>query len=188
MTKRKKRTKPSGKQVRKEEFSFLKFILSFKAEIITIICVIVGVRVIASLGGSKKRTEEVNAFITEITSQQKQLWNRQYPSGYKIIALADHQIIETDVDTLPEDLRIDWQHVLVSLVPANPLNQTDEKIKIDIPTLSYAPVEVFNAHVQAVLSRNKKEKAGLMKLGWHNLTVEIIGDDGAQILCLIGFQ
>lgn len=176
------------KGIPKEQFSFLRFVMSFRAEILAIVFVIIGVRIISFIGVKKDLQVDVDLSLSEVSSEQRALWQKQYPSGYKIIAIADKKIIPTEQDTLPEDLIIDWHNVLVSLVPADPLRQVDEKVKITIPIISYAPVNIYNLSVSAIFSRGQRERVGLAKFGWHSLMVEVIGEDGDKLYCLIGFQ
>ena len=133
-------------------------------------------------------SEDIKSSMLSVSNEQHVLWKKKYPSGYKIIAFSEKKIIHTEQDTLPDDLKIDWKNVSVSVLPANPLTYTEEKLKINVPIISYAPMDMQGLNVSVVISRKKQEVVGLAKFGWHNLMAEIIGDDGDSILCLIGFQ
>lgn len=162
--------------------------LSFKGEIITIIGIIVGIKLIMGLGPDPQTVADISPSAFSATPQQHAAWKKRYPSGYKIFAVKGEKIITTEQDTLPDDLKIDWPHVRVSVIPANRLTQTQEKIKITVPITSYAPLSVYDLRVSAVLSRQQRKAVGLTKLGWHNLMIEVIGQDSDSLLCLLGFQ
>ncbi len=153
-----------------------------------ILCIVAGIKIIASFESRDKITEDIESAFLSVTEQQRLDWQKKYPSGYKIVLIRGNKIVHTSQDTLPQDLKIDWHNVGVTVIPANSLTRTEEKIRIDLPISSYAPVDVYGRDVSAELSRHQRKALGLTKLGWHNLMIEIIGEEDDDLLCLIGFQ
>lgn len=169
-------------------FSLRRFVGRYKAEAFFIAVLIAGVLAVASLGPDKKAAKAARDSVSSFLTDRSREWNQAYPYGYKIIALTDKDIIHTSFDTLPGDLEIDWKNLSVSRIQADRLRGTDEKIKIGIDGLNYAPAGVSGVSVTAAFSRKKGARAALARFGGLDFAAEIVEDDGEYLFLLLGLR
>jgi len=185
---KKKKRKNDIQKSKRKNFSFWKLLWNLKVEIGIVLCVLIGVRLIYSSGKDNNLTKKITPDVSKLSKDRHNEWKKKYPSGYKIIVFVDNYVLHTQQDTLPEDLKIDWNNVSRLRTPSDLTQKTEAKIKITIPIMSYAPAEIFNLKVSTTIYRNQKKSWKVAALSWHNLFIEIIEDNGEEIFCLLGFQ
>jgi len=115
-------------------------------------------------------------------------WDAEFSQGYKIIVFTDTDIIHTSLNTLPDDLKINWKEMSVARIQANQLNNTIEKIKITINDIAYMPAQVSGLAVTVTLLRKKGAAARLTKFGDLEFVAKIVEDNGGQLFCLLGLR
>ena len=171
-----------------EKFVFWRFLKQRKIELLLVIVMIAGITGIVFLGPDKGAINEVKTSVSSVIEEQSGYWEETYPYGYKIIALRGKDIIHTSYDTLPEGLEINWRNLSAVRIQATQFGSTEEKIKIKIPDINYAPEAVSGLTATVAFIRRKGVTTSLAQLGDLRFIVEIIEDTGDQVFCLFGLQ
>jgi hypothetical protein len=144
--------------------------------------------VIMTLGPDKSAVKKVSDSVSALLVDQSEVWGEAYPYGYKIIALTDREIIHTSFNTFPEALVINWENLSVARIRANQQKDADEKIKIQIPDIKYAPANISGHTVTAAFTRRKGVTASLAVWGDREFVVQVVEDDGQRTFCLFGLR
>lgn len=169
-------------------FMLGQFFKRHKVEFFFLAIIVAGVFGVFLLGPDKRAMNEMSSSMSSIIEGKSQLWQKAYPHGYKIIALTDKNIIHTSFDTLPEELEIDWDNLSISRIQADQFKKTNEKIKIKMSGINYAPAGVSGLTISTTFTRRKGATVSLIRFNKLEFVVEIIEDDGSQIFCLLGLR
>jgi len=171
-----------------EAFSFWRILKKHIIEMSFGVILLFGIGAVVLLGPDKKAVREMSASMSSIIEDQSPYWREAYPYGYKIIAFTDKNIIHTFFDTLPEDLEINWKDLSVARIQASQIKNTDEKIKITMANINYAPADVSGLTIVTSFSRKKGIRTSLTRLGGLEFVAEIIEDNGQELFCLFGLR
>ena len=171
-----------------EPFVFSRFLKRRKIEISFIVFLAAGVLGIILLGPDKDAINEMRASVSSAIEEKAPDWDEAYPYGYKVIALTEADIVYTDFDTLPDDLKIDWKNISVVWIQTRQFGSVDEKLKVVIKDMDYGPAGVSGLSVTSTFIRKKGAKTILTRLGDLEFVAEIIEDTGTQLFCLFGLR
>ena len=170
------------------KFALGLFLKRRKIEIFFTVILIVGVSGIILLGPDKGAIKEMSASVSSVIEEKSQYWDEAYPYGYKIIALTDADIVHTSFDTLPEDLEINWKDLSVVRIQTRQFGSMDEKIKISMTGIHYAPAGVSDLAITTTLIRKAGASAFLTRFNDLEFVAEIVEDNGEQVFCLLGLR
>ena len=120
--------------------------------------------------------------------ERQKEFGRRYPYGYKILAFSDGRPFETDVTVLLKDIKIDWGKIAVRRLPADPMAGEDERLKLEIPSLSSADSQDAQFNITSILARAQRRPIILTRINNRNFVVEIIHDEGSILYLLFGLQ
>lgn len=188
---RNQRDRQAGREKKKyarETFILSSFLKNRKWEIFFLLVMLIVIMLIVALGPDKRAIKKMSDSVSSLIADQSASWKEAYPYGYKIIALTEREIIHTSFDTLPEALEIHWKNLSVARIQADQLKNTDEKIKIEMPDINYAPANISRRTVTASFTRKKGMVTSLARWGKMEFAVEIIEDDGERLFCLFGLR
>ncbi|MCK5180863.1 MAG: hypothetical protein KAR32_15125 [Candidatus Omnitrophica bacterium] len=164
------------------------FLRRHKVEIFLFVFLISGVLSIILLGPDKRAINEMSASLSAVIEEKSSYWDEAYPYGYKIIALTDTDIVHTSFDTLPEDLEINWKNLFVTRIQAKQFGNTQEKIKISMDDIYYAPDGVSGLSITTTLVRRAGASAVLMQFNDLEFVAEIVENNEKQVFCLLGLR
>ena len=164
------------------------FLKRHKVEIFLFVFLAAGVLSIILLGPDKGEINEMRASVSSVVEEKSQYWDEAYPYGYKVIALTDADIVHTSFDTLPEDLKINWKDLSVIRIQAKQFGSTDEKIKISMTGIYYAPAGVSDLAITTTLIRREGTSVILTRFNDLEFVAEIVEDNGEQVFCLLGLR
>ena len=171
-----------------ESFSLRRFFERHTMDLALLVIMAAGITWIILLGPDKKAIKEMSASISSGIGDRSQQWAEAYPYGYKIIALTDKDIIHTLYDTLPKDLKIDWNNLSVARVQSAEFGRMNEKIEMALYSINYAPEGVSNLDVKVSFIRKKGAMVRVANLGQLELVVEVIENNEGQLFCLFGLR
>ncbi len=170
------------------DISILLFLKRYIFELFLIICLIIGIVFVKSLGPDKEAAQKLQESFDPALYGESLEWDKVFTGGYKILVLTEKDIIQTSFDTLPDDLKINWKKMSVTRIQANQLGNTIEKIKIIIKDINYAPADVSGLTAIATLSRQKGVFARLAVFSNFEFIAKIVRDDAGQLFCLLGLR
>ncbi len=176
------------KEYSPEQFSLMLLFRKRSGELLLIVIVIAAIVGIIFLGPDKKAAKEMMDSVSAVVEGQEADWEKMYPRGYKVIVLTDKDIIHTVYDTLPEDLKINWDKMFVERIQIREFGSLDEKIKIEISGISYVATGTSDLSVVGSFIRNEGVRIALAQLGDLDFMVEIVEDTGDQVFCLFGLK
>lgn len=171
-----------------QQFAAEPFILKHIIEILFVVLAIFGFLIFRSLAPNEGDTEKTRETVDTLLLNRSYDWELKYPYGYKIIALTDKEIIHTSYDTLPLELKINWNKIIISRIKANQLADKEEMIKIEIADIHYAPENVSGMSIATSLSRHKGAKTRLAQFGKLDFMIEIIEDTQDHLFCMLGLR
>jgi len=64
-------------------------------------------------------------------------YTAKYPKGIKIVTFENNEMIESSIDTLPQDLRINWKKVSLLRVSPELSRDNPSAAKIQLPQVTY---------------------------------------------------
>jgi hypothetical protein len=171
-----------------EVFSFGRFLKEHKIELAFAVIVAACITGIVFLGPDKSAIKAMSASVSATIEGQSLQWDVAYPHGYKIIVFTDSDIIHTTFDTLPENLRINWNKLSVARIQSAEFGSVSEKVKITIPGMDYAPAGILGRTVTVSFIRKKGAIVRLAQFGNIEFVAEVIEDDTARLFCLFGLR
>jgi hypothetical protein len=172
-----------------KEFSLGMYLKRQRGLIVLLLVLVVGIRGIRRLGPDKKADTAIEASVGSQLAERSQVWPKEYPYGYKIIALTEKEIFHTSYDTFSDDFKIDWRDLSVTRIKADHLKKTEEKIRIVAPQVRYVPHNISSrSEVTVTISRKKGMKTSLLKFDHFELFTEIVEDHEGYLFCLFGLK
>ncbi len=171
-----------------EKFVLKHYLRQHGIELAVLLMAAISVTVIVLMGSDKKAMNEMSATVSSGIEEQSQRWAEAYSYGYKVIMLTETDIIHTSFDTLPKDFRVDWDDLAVSRVKSTEFGAMNEKVKISLPGIDYAPGGVFDLTVTASFVRKEGAKVRLANLGKFEFVIEVVKDSDGKLYCLFGLQ
>ncbi|MBN1870456.1 MAG: hypothetical protein JW847_07785 [Candidatus Omnitrophica bacterium] len=159
-----------------------------KREVFLFVLMAVGVMGIILSGPDKDSMNKMSASVSSEIEQKSLYWEEAYPFGFKVIAFMGTDIVQTDFDTLPEDLKINWKNLSVVRIQTRQDDRTVEKIKISISGIQYEPANVSDVTITTTLVRNRGASALMTRFNDLEFVAEIIEDKDDQVYCLFGLR
>jgi len=150
---------------------------------------LLGIYAVRLFGPDKEALKAIEQSVTSQLEDKSSQWDRQYPYGYKIIALTDQEIIHTAYDTFTPDFEINWRELSVTKIRADQLQSSAEKIRIVAPRIKCLSEDVSSrSTVTVTISSNKGMKASLVKFGRFDFGMEVVENTDGKIYCLFGLR
>lgn len=172
-----------------EKFSFRSFLRENRVPLFFIVLALAGITALwMTLPLKETVPDDITATLKTLAEEQLPRWAQKYSKGYKLIVITDQEIILTDYDRLPENLRADWKHLVIKRLKADPFKNIPERIQIELSGLSYAPADIFDVTASAAFTRQKGMTGSFLKFDGSELAAEIIEDQGNRIFCLFGLR
>jgi len=171
-----------------EGVSLRSLIKKYTIELFLVGFVLIGVVFIISLGPDKKAVQKLQESFDPQLYGRSWEWDEAFAQGYKVFVLTETDIIQTSFDTLPEDLKIDWNKISITRIEENQPDGTIEKIKIVINDIHFKSAGISGLSTAAILSRQKGAYTKLASFGELEFVAKIVEDDGSQLFCLLGLR
>lgn len=140
------------------------------------------------LGPDREAMRAMSEAIGSQMAERPQQWGKEYPLGFKVIALTETEIIPTGFDTLPKDFHVNWSGLSVARVQSVEYATSIEKIKMTIPGIRYPPQGVNGLDVSISFVWEKGARAHVADLGDRELVIEVVEGDTGQLFCLFGLR
>lgn len=171
------------------EFTFGAFLRRQGGMVALAVIVIGGIWGVKMLVPDEPAATDIEELIGARLEAKRGAWAKEYPNGYKLVALTGEEIIPTSHDTFSSDFKIDWKKLSVTRIKADHLKSTEEKIRITAPQVHYLPRNTSSqSMVTATISRKAGMKAALAKFDRFEFIVEIIEDKEGYLFCLFGLK
>lgn len=149
----------------------------------------VGIWGVNRLRPEKSAATDIEELLSPLLKDGPPAWAREYPYGYKLIALTEEEMISTSYDTFSGDFKIDWKKMSITRIKADQLKTSEEKIRIIAPPVQYLPQKISSRSVvTTTISRKAGMKATLAKFDRFEFVVEIVEDKEGYLFCLFGLK
>ena len=157
--------------------------------IVLAVILIAGIWAVKMLVSDKQGIADIEELIGARLEDERLSRGKEYPYGYKLIALTDKEIIPTSYDTLSRDFKIDWKRLSITRIRADQLQGAEEKIRIVAPQVHYLPRNISSQSlVTTTISRKKGMKTTLAQFDRFEFMAEIVEDKEGYLYCLFGLK
>lgn len=132
--------------------------------------------------------KEIQAHIKEVIKDKTSNWIYNYPGGFKIIAIYNNDVLQTEVDSLPKDLFVDWENTM--LIRPNPLELKEHPglAKIQLTSVTYEKAQINHATLVTAFLKQTGMTSPVSRLGDKTLYFQLVEAYENSLICLFGIK